>query len=111
MESTSTPPLDSPTPPQDSHGHLHTGGRLKKLLRPNGRRVHIAGTPEEHIRLTRYGNLCGYSFVPDFESRVQIIVDWSAGRSNSDFGTCAVLCQTLNQTKISIATYMAQKNM
>ncbi|KAF6229580.1 hypothetical protein HO173_011435 [Letharia columbiana] len=53
METTSTPPLDNTTPPQASHGHLHTGRRLRKLLRPNGRRVHIAGTPEEYVHLTR----------------------------------------------------------
>ena len=56
MEITPTQPLDSPTPPppQPSHAHFHTGRRLRKLFRPNGRRVHIAATPEEHIRLTRY---------------------------------------------------------
>ena len=54
MESTSTQPLDLPTSPQASHEHFHTGRRLRRLLRPNGRRVHIAATPEEHVRLTRY---------------------------------------------------------
>lgn len=54
MESKSTQASDKPTPPQASHGHFHTGQRLRKLLRPNGRRVHIAATPEEHIHLTRY---------------------------------------------------------
>lgn len=50
--STSTQPLDT-SPPQASHRHFLTGRRLRKLFRPNGRRVHIAATPEEHIRLTR----------------------------------------------------------
>ena len=54
METTPTQPLDSPTPPHASHGHFHTGRRLRKLLRPDGRRVHIAATPEEHIRLMRF---------------------------------------------------------
>lgn len=31
----------------------HHGRRLRKLLRPNGRRVHIAASPEEHERLRR----------------------------------------------------------
>lgn len=31
----------------------HHGRRLRKLLRPNGRRVHIAASPEEHDRLRR----------------------------------------------------------
>ena len=47
-------PANPPTSPHASHGHLHTGRRLKKLLRANGRRVHIAATPEEHLHLTRY---------------------------------------------------------
>ena len=42
------------TPTQAIHRHIHTGRRLRKLLRPNGRRVHIAATPEEHIHLKRY---------------------------------------------------------
>ena len=33
--------------------HHHQGRWLRKLLRPNGRRVHIAGSPEEHRRLQR----------------------------------------------------------
>ena len=48
---------DNSTPAQTSHGHSYTGRRLRKLLRPNGRRVHIAATPEEHIHLKRYVNL------------------------------------------------------
>ncbi len=38
---------------EHSKGHYHTGHRLRKLLRPNGRRVHIAADPEEHVYLTR----------------------------------------------------------
>lgn len=34
-----------------THSIQHTGQRLKHLLRPDGRRVHIAATPEEHARL------------------------------------------------------------
>lgn len=52
---------DNSTPAQaqasHGHGHSYTGRRLRKLLRPNGRRVHIAATPEEHIHLKRYVNL------------------------------------------------------
>ena len=41
------------SPAEHISGHFHTPRRLKKLLRPNGRRVHIAATPEEHVHLTR----------------------------------------------------------
>ncbi len=34
-------------------GPQHNGKRLRKLLKPNGRRVHVAGSPEEHRRLQR----------------------------------------------------------
>ena len=34
-------------------GHYHTGKRLRKLHRPDGKRIHIAASPEEHLRLTR----------------------------------------------------------
>ena len=60
MEAKITQASDNPTPvvpAQASHGHFHTGRRLRKLLRPNGRRVHIAATPEEHIHLKRYVNI------------------------------------------------------
>ena len=53
MEITSTQPLDTVTQPVAPHANVHTGRRLKRLLRPNGRRVHIANTPEEHLRLTQ----------------------------------------------------------
>ena len=54
MDSTSTHGLASPLQHAPGHsGHFHTPGRLKKLLKPDGRRVHIAASPEEHIRLTR----------------------------------------------------------
>lgn len=53
MEKASTEPLSSPALPEVTHGHFHTGKRLRQLLRPNGKRIHIAATPEEHIRLTR----------------------------------------------------------
>ena len=56
METKITQASDDPTRAQASHGHFHTGRRLRKLLRPNGRRVHIAATPEEHIHLKRYVN-------------------------------------------------------
>lgn len=62
METTTTQPLDNPTPPHPSHGHFHTGQRLRKLLRPNGRRVHIAATPEEQIRLMRFVDYIVISF-------------------------------------------------
>lgn len=34
-----------------THAVQHTGQRLKHLIRPDGRRVHIAASPEEHARL------------------------------------------------------------
>ena len=34
-------------------GRSHTGKRSRKLLNPDGKRIHIAGSPEEHVRLTR----------------------------------------------------------
>ena len=40
---------DTPVPRHQSHH----GRRLRKLLHPNGRRIHIAATPDEHIKLTR----------------------------------------------------------
>ncbi|KAL2041084.1 hypothetical protein N7G274_006028 [Stereocaulon virgatum] len=33
--------------------HLRTGRKVRKLLRPDGRRIHIAASPEEHLRLSR----------------------------------------------------------
>ncbi|KAL8739007.1 MAG: hypothetical protein Q9181_000289 [Wetmoreana brouardii] len=33
------------------HTVQHTGQRLKHLLKPDGRRVHVAASPEEHARL------------------------------------------------------------
>ena len=53
---------ESSTPPEphekagdgaSHHNLLQAGRRLKKLLRPDGRRVHIASTPEEHTRLQK----------------------------------------------------------
>ena len=66
METTTTQPLDNPAPPHPSHGHFHTGRRLRKLFRPNGRRVHIAATPEEHIHLTRFVDciVISFAFLP-----------------------------------------------
>jgi len=51
LANASTQGFESPN--HHSEGHFHTGHRLKKLLRPDGRRIHIAATPEEHIHLTR----------------------------------------------------------
>lgn len=51
MEKIPTQPLDTvATAPS---GRSHTGKRLRKLHRPDGKRIHIAASPEEHIRLTR----------------------------------------------------------
>ena len=50
---TSAPTLPLGNPSEKFSGYLHVPRRLKYLLRPNGRRVHIAATPEEHVRLTR----------------------------------------------------------
>lgn len=35
------------------HHRSHHGKRLRKLLHPNGRRIHIAPTPDEQLRLAR----------------------------------------------------------
>ena len=51
MEMTPTQPLDSP--PAVSNGRVHSGMRLRQLHKPDGKRIHIAASPEEHIRLTR----------------------------------------------------------
>ena len=51
METTPTQPLEIPA--EAPTHHLHTGRRLRKLLRPDGRRIHIAASPEEHLRLSR----------------------------------------------------------
>ena len=55
METTPTQPPETPaeTPAEAPTHHLHTGRRLRKLLRPDGRRIHIAASPEEHLRLSR----------------------------------------------------------
>ena len=47
---TPTAPISGVSTPIPHQGHR--GRRLRQLLRPNGRRVHIAATPEEHLRLT-----------------------------------------------------------
>lgn len=52
QELASAPTQGVESPIEHSKGHYHTAHRLRKLLRPNGRRVHIAATPEEHVRLT-----------------------------------------------------------
>ena len=51
METIPTQSLD--TVDAAPSGHSHTGKRLRKLLRPDGKRIHIAASPEEHLRLTR----------------------------------------------------------
>ncbi|KAL8827765.1 MAG: hypothetical protein Q9191_002993 [Dirinaria sp. TL-2023a] len=43
---------DASTPSNPNlHSSHHTGKRLRQLLHPNGRRIHIAGSPDEHERL------------------------------------------------------------
>ena len=118
MEAKITQASDDPTPtPQAFHAHFHTGRRLRKLLRPNGRRVHIATTPEEHIHLKRYVHL--KIQISPYESPRH--VERSHGRQyptstphlrkHSDNKIpCAVLCQTLNQMKTSIVTSMGRQN-
>lgn len=51
MEKAPTQPLEAAA--EAPTHHLHTGQRLRKLLRPDGRRIHIAASPEEHLRLSR----------------------------------------------------------
>lgn len=38
---------------QQHHHHHHSGKRLRKLLHPSGRTIHVAATPEEHETLKR----------------------------------------------------------
>ena len=38
---------------QTPRQHTHHGHRLRKLLHPNGKRIHIAATPDEHRRLEK----------------------------------------------------------
>lgn len=43
-----TPAARTPQPGQHNHHHLHhTGRRLRHFLKPDGRKVHIAGSPDE----------------------------------------------------------------
>ena len=90
METTSTPAVNTSVLPQAFHAHLHPGRRLKKLLRPNGRRVHIASTPEEHIRLTRYVSL-NYMF----SSRKTDSIALHQARSNSSMNNEALTLKRL----------------
>ena len=53
QRSANIPKQASATHTAHPSAHLHAPRRLKKLLRPNGRRVHIAASPEEHVHLTR----------------------------------------------------------
>ena len=46
------PPSTSPTGPHHHHGQ-HTAQRLKKLFHPEGKRIHVAHTPEEHEKLRK----------------------------------------------------------
>ncbi|KAL8960106.1 MAG: hypothetical protein Q9183_005520, partial [Haloplaca sp. 2 TL-2023] len=47
----------APTPdghnPNIAHAVKHTGQRLKHFVKPNGRQVHVAASPEEHARLQK----------------------------------------------------------
>jgi hypothetical protein len=50
-----TAPSPSPQPhedQQDQHQHQY-GKRLRQFLRPDGRKIHIAATPEEYDQLKR----------------------------------------------------------
>ena len=38
---------------QGADQHHHTGKRLRKLLHPSGKTIHVAATPEEHETLKR----------------------------------------------------------
>ena len=51
METIPTQSLDTIAAPPT--GYSHTGKRLRKLHKPDGKRIHIAASPEEHLRLTR----------------------------------------------------------
>ena len=115
MEITSAQALDTLSPPVAPHAHVHTGRRLKRLLRPSGRRIHIANTPEEHIRLTQYVNplllFCPIQF--SISRRICRVCNCHAcfshqsqintWPSQTDSETSAVLCQVLSLTIISIS--------
>ena len=40
-------------PAHSRHHHHHTGRRLRQLLHPDGRKIHIAGSPDEAERLKK----------------------------------------------------------
>ena len=114
MEAKTTKASDNSTPAQAFHAHFHTGRRLRKLLRPSGRRVHIAATPEEHIHLKRYVNLKSHleSFRPieisdGREYRPRLL---TSGKHSDYEIVFAVLCQTLNQMTISTVTSMVRQS-
>lgn len=41
------------TPPGFEYGTTSQGRGLRKFIRPDGRRIHIASSPEEHERLRK----------------------------------------------------------
>ncbi len=46
-------PIAEDSGSKSNHGVQHHGHRLKNLLRPDGRRVHVAASPEEHTTLLK----------------------------------------------------------
>ena len=80
----------TPVPENASSHH-----RLRNLLKPDGRRVHIAGSPEEHVRLRR--NLS--TIEPDGEFDVYIHgSDEHVGKYDGLFSGRQVL--TLSQLEV-----------
>ena len=49
----SSDPSGDPEKQSEDHHHHHTGKRLRKLLHPSGKTIHVAATPEEHETLKR----------------------------------------------------------
>lgn len=39
--------------PRHHHHHHHTGRRLRQFLHPDGKKIHVAGSPEEAERLKK----------------------------------------------------------
>lgn len=45
--------IDVQPPAHNSHHHHHTGRRIRQFLHPNGKKIHIAGSPSEAEQLRR----------------------------------------------------------
>jgi hypothetical protein len=51
-------PAEGSPPQHHHHYHHHTGRRLRRFLHPDGRKIHIAGSPDEAERLRKTLSEC-----------------------------------------------------